>query len=141
MHRSSRIVMALVFIAAMFVAAGVQAAPSQARAAQNYLVLYKGNAVAADAITKAGGTLIATYNAIGVAVVRSSTTTFAANVRKDSRVAGDAATAGFATRLDRDTADAGPLPASAPASDNDSLSGLQWDMVQIHAPEAHAITG
>ena len=26
-------------------------------------------------------------------------------------------------------------------SDTDSLSGLQWDMAQIHAPEAHAITG
>ena len=26
-------------------------------------------------------------------------------------------------------------------SDSDSLSGLQWDMAQIHAPEAHAITG
>jgi lantibiotic leader peptide-processing serine protease len=26
-------------------------------------------------------------------------------------------------------------------SDSDSLSGLQWDMVQIHTPEAHAITG
>ena len=28
-----------------------------------------------------------------------------------------------------------------PATDTDSLSGLQWDMAQIHAPEAHAITG
>src|SRR6476661_5292869 len=30
---------------------------------------------------------------------------------------------------------------NTPATDNDSLSGLQWDMVQIHTPEAHAITG
>ena len=30
---------------------------------------------------------------------------------------------------------------SAPATDSDSLSGRQWDMVQIHTPEAHAITG
>jgi len=28
-----------------------------------------------------------------------------------------------------------------PATDSDNLSGLQWDMVQIHTPEAHAITG
>ena len=28
-----------------------------------------------------------------------------------------------------------------PVSDSDSLSGLQWDMAQIDAPEAHAITG
>ena len=76
-------------------------------------------------------------------MARSSSATFAANVRKDSRVAGAAATAGFATRLkgDVNAADAGPLPGSAPATDSDSLSGLQWDMIQIHTPEAHAITG
>jgi len=34
----------------------------------------------------------------------------------------------------------GDLP-NAPATDADSLSGLQWDMRQIHTPEAHAITG
>src|SRR5204862_7846998 len=28
-----------------------------------------------------------------------------------------------------------------PATDADSLSPLQWDMRQIHTPEAHAITG
>ena len=31
--------------------------------------------------------------------------------------------------------------ASAPATDADNLSGLQWDMVQINSPQAHAITG
>jgi subtilisin family serine protease len=143
MHRLSRIVMALVFIMAMLVAAGVQAAPTQAGSSQNYLVLYRGNAVAADAIAKADGTLVASYSAIGVAVARSSSATFAANVRKDNRVEGAAATAGFATKLEGDVnaADAGPLPGSAPATTSDSLSGLQWDMIQIHTPEAHAITG
>ena len=32
-------------------------------------------------------------------------------------------------------------PPNLPSSDGDPLSGLQWDMRQIHAPEAHAITG
>jgi lantibiotic leader peptide-processing serine protease len=32
-------------------------------------------------------------------------------------------------------------PRNKPATDTDSLSGLQWDMRQIHAPEAHQITG
>ena len=31
--------------------------------------------------------------------------------------------------------------AAAPAPGDDTLSGLQWDMNQIHAPEARAITG
>ena len=36
---------------------------------------------------------------------------------------------------------AGPLPGSTPAPGDDPLSSLQWDMVQIHAPEARAING
>jgi subtilisin family serine protease len=42
--------------------------------------------------------------------------------------------------VDASQADA-PVVPSAPATDSDSLSGLQWDMVQIHTPEAHAISG
>src|SRR5262249_56822364 len=66
----------------------------------------------------------------------------AADVRKANRVGGAAATAGFATRLEGDVnaADNAAVP-SAPATDSDSLSNLQWDMRQIHTPEAHAITG
>ncbi len=141
MHRLTRIIAALTFVVATLVAVSLRAGPVQAGTGQNYLVLYKGNSVAASAITAAGGTLVASYSQIGVAVARSSNANFAATVRQDSRVAGAAATAGFATRLDQDTADTGPLPDSAPATDSDSLSGLQWDMVQIHTPEAHAITG
>lgn len=125
----------------MLVAAGVQAAPSQAAAAQTYLVLYKGNAVAADAIAKAGGSIVARYDKIGVAVVSSSNANFAATVRKDSRVEGAAATAGFGIKAHDDVADAGAV-ASIPVNDSaEPLFGLQWDMVQIHTPEAHAITG
>jgi subtilisin family serine protease len=140
MRRFSRIIAALVLALTTILTANLPATYA-AGSSQTYLVLYKGNAVARDAIRSAGGTLVASYDKIGVAVVRSSNANFAATVRKDSRVEGAAATAGFATRLDRDTADNGPLPGGVPASDNDSLSGLQWDMVQIHTPEAHAITG
>src|SRR5262245_32368309 len=141
MHRLVRIIATFTFIAATLLVAGLRAGPVQAGTAQNYLVLYKGNAVTASAITAAGGTLVYAYNQIGVAVASSSSATFAADVARDNRVEGAAATAGFATRLDQDTADAGPLPDSAPATDSDSLSSLQWDMVQMHTPEAHAITG
>ena len=55
MHRLVRIIAALSILAATLIAAGVQAAPSQAGTAQTYLVLYKGNAVAADAITASLG--------------------------------------------------------------------------------------
>jgi subtilisin family serine protease len=142
MYRLARIAAALVFILTLAMVANVGATPAVAGSSQTYLVLYKGNAVAADAIAKAGGTLVANYSAIGVAVARSSSATFAANIRKDSRVEGATATAGFATKLERDVNAADEVAApNTPATDNDSLSGLQWDMVQIHAPEAHAITG
>jgi subtilisin family serine protease len=142
MHRFARIIAALTLTVTMVLTANLPATPAVAGSSQTYLVLYRGNAVAADAIANAGGTLVANYDAIGVAVARSSSATFAADVRKDSRVAGAAATAGFATRLNDDSAAAADAPvANALATDSDSLSGLQWDMIQILTPEAHAITG
>ena len=114
----------------------------------NYLVVYK-NAVPADAaasIQKAGGALVYAYPEIGVAVASSNESSFRANVLKDSRVDDASATASFAYKLPAQPAAdaAGPQPGdlpNAPASDADSLSPLQWDMRQIHTPEAHAITG
>jgi subtilisin family serine protease len=90
--------------------------------------------------------VIASYNQIGVVIARSDRTDFRSTIARDTRVDGVSATAGFATQLDGSIADdaqgppAGDLP-NAPAADTDSLSGLQWDMRQIHAPQAHAITG
>src|SRR5438128_2694797 len=118
---------------------------------QNYIVLYNGSAVPADAvatIARAGGSLVYSYNQIGVAIARSSSANFRANIVKDNKVEGAAATASFATRL-TDQIDssenasgppAGDLPKS-PAPGGDSLSSQQWDMKQINAFAAHAITG
>jgi subtilisin family serine protease len=131
------------------------AAPSRAKAAsftytdtgaaQTYIVLYKKNSVASDAasvISKAGGTLVYSYKQIGVVIASSANASFSSNLLKDSRVQGAVASAGFATRLDTDTFDnSDPITPGTPAPGNDSLSGLQWDMVQIHAPEARAING
>src|SRR5256886_4458799 len=124
---------------------------AQAGTMQNYIILYGGSAVPADAaasINRAGGTLVYSYSQIGVAIARSDYSNFRANIVKDNKVEGASSTAAFATRLNDDqssSADAsGPPPGdlpTAPASDADSLSPLQWDMGQIHTPEAHAITG
>jgi subtilisin family serine protease len=120
--------------------------------AENYVILYKGQAVPADAastIQKAGGTLVYSYGQIGVAIASSTSSTFRDKVLKDLRVENAAGTSLYATRLTDDTwasqdDAAGPPPGdlpNSPASDTDSLSPLQWDMRQIHTPEAHAITG
>nr|MBA2537655.1 S8 family serine peptidase [Actinomycetota bacterium] len=115
-----------------------------------YIVLYKSSAVPADASTrigKAGGTLVVSYDQIGVAIAKSDNSWFRTSLLKDSRIDGVASTEGFGSQVapvetGSHDGDGGPgdLP-NAPAADADSLSPLQWDMRQIHAPEAHAITG
>jgi subtilisin family serine protease len=118
--------------------------------AGNYIVLYKGSSSPADAaatIQKAGGSVVYVYSQIGVAVASSDSPSFRTAMLKDTRVDEVSATAGFAAKLP-DT-EAPPVSASdppsglpnAPATDADTLSPLQWDMRQIHTPEAHAITG
>src|SRR4051812_7288151 len=105
--------------------------------ADSFVVLYKGNSVPASAkadVQKAGGTFVYGYDAIGVAIARSDSASFAANLAKDNRVEGVSSTAKFASKLDEpaaqsDAAD-GPPPGdlpNAPATDADSLSPFQWD--------------
>src|SRR2546427_8986929 len=123
--------------------------PARAGTMQTYIVLYSAQAVPADAartIANAGGVLVYAYNAIGVVIARSDSSLFRDTLLADSRIENVSSTAGFATKLrDVVTTDAsvsGPSgPLGTPASDTDNLSPLQWDMIQIHTPEAHAITG
>ena len=129
------------------VAVGVAPSAAVSSASSTYLVLFKKQALPSDAaaaMTKAGGTLVSSYGQIGVVVASSDSPTFASALAKDINVEGVSSTAGFATRVDDgvagDSADAQIDPGS-PAPGADSLSPLQWDMVQIHAPEARAITG
>ena len=114
-----------------------------AGAADTYLILYSKASVPADAarsIADAGGTLVASYDAIGVAVATSSSAQFRANVVRDARVEGAAATSAFATRVTDEFSVLDDTSANT-GSWGDPLSNRQWDMVQIHVPEAFAITG
>src|SRR6266508_2800954 len=137
----------LVSMVGVFPVAAASLPYSSTGVTQTYIVLYKKNATPSDAastVSKAGGTLVYSYKQIGVLIASSDNALFTANLLKDSNVQGASATAGFATQLSDEVATdetASPLPDNAPATDSDSLSGLQWDMVQIHTPEAHAITG
>ncbi|HYW87032.1 MAG TPA: S8 family serine peptidase, partial [Chloroflexota bacterium] len=138
----------MVLATSLLVVPGSISAEPAASAAETYLIVYSGAAVPADAATSmatAGGTLVYSYDAIGVAIASSSSPSFRDNIMRDSRVDGASATAAFATRLNDANLDAAnttstPAPAS-PAPGNDNLSGRQWDMTQIHAPEARAING
>src|SRR5262245_17489481 len=77
---------------------------------QNYIVLFAGQSVPADAsslIANAGGTLVYSYNAIGVAVASSASNTFRSNLLKDQRVENASSTARFGIQLTDRLVDAG----------------------------------
>jgi lantibiotic leader peptide-processing serine protease len=140
------LIMTLTLLLSAVLVTSAGAAPQQAGVAETYVVLYKAQSVPADAVASiaaAGGTLVYRYDQIGVAIARSNNAAFRGNLLKDSRVQGASSTAKFATQLNDDAADtnADTPVANTPAPGNDTLSGLQWDMDQIHAPDARAITG
>jgi len=122
--------------AAAFV--GIGAADAGSAGPQTYIVLAKQDqADVAGSVQRAGGTLVASYPEIGVAIARSANLDFRGAVLKDARIQGVAATTGFGVRL-RDGFAARAASAAAPV--DDTFDALQWDMKQIRAPEAHAIT-
>ncbi len=111
---------------------------------QTYIVTYKDNGSSKDAaalIRGAGGQLVYNYQQIGVVIARSNRSDFAANLRAAPAVDGAAATTNFGIRLSNGQLDASEAVTRAQdiPSGGDSLSGLQWDMTQIHAFDAQAI--
>ncbi len=146
-RRMFSLVMAFVMSLSATSAIAVSAAPAQDGTAQNYLVVYSALSVpnnAAATISQAGGTLLYSYNSIGVVLASSSSSTFRTLLMQNSSILGVDATGSFATQLSDGVQanDNAPDPSiNTPAPGMDSLSGLQWDMVQMHAFEAHAITG
>jgi subtilisin family serine protease len=150
-HRFVKIALAIIIAVGMLSFAAPQVSPTQADGSQTYIVLYKQQAVpgnAASVIEGAGGTLIYSYDQIGVAIATSDDAAFRDKLLRDKKIEGVASTAGFASRLNDEfevlDAASGPPPGTlpnAPAAFDDPLSPQQWDMVQIHVPEALEITG
>jgi lantibiotic leader peptide-processing serine protease len=150
MNRQRGLLAALVsvfLVLGMVMALGPVAGARTSGPTETYIILYKKHSVpsnAAKAVKSSGGTFVYSYDKIGVVIARSDNSAFRANVMRDSRIEGAQSTADFAMRIDDGTNDQGPPPGdlpNAPATDSDTFSGLQWDMRQIKAPEAHAITG
>jgi subtilisin family serine protease len=145
--RASRSLLSVLALPALLLGAATGAR------AENFVVLYQKNSVPADAaaaVAKAGGQVVANYAQIGVLVARSDNAGFAATMRQAKGVQGAAATGRFGVRKDGtsnvlalvEAADNTPaLLPPTPAPGNDSLSGLQWDMAQILAPQARALNG
>jgi lantibiotic leader peptide-processing serine protease len=141
-HRSKLAGAAVALITVAGLTATMPTASAGAEA--TYLVLYQAGASSSDAksaVEEAGGTLVANYSAIGVVIARSSSAGFAAAMRHTKNVDDAVDTSGFGTKLRESGVDEGAeVTAAQAATWGDSLSGRQWDMRQIHAPEAHEIS-
>ena len=136
----------LVAIVAALAAATILAVPGPVHATttKTYVVLYRGTSVPSDSanvVAAAGGSLTIAYNQIGVAIATSDNPAFRSALLRDNRIQGASATEGFGIRLDDSAGSDDPVLPSTPAPGSDSLSGLQWDMDQIQAPQARAING
>jgi subtilisin family serine protease len=138
----------VILVVGLLIGLGMQANPVQAATTgpvETYLVVYKAGASSQDAqslVQGAGGSLVVNYDQIGIAVAKSNHTDFTSKVLIDSRVDAVAPTQQGATRL-RDGepgADGSQSTPAVPPAPGDNLSGLQWDMRQIHAFQAQSIT-
>src|SRR5438874_731977 len=92
-------------VVAVAVIALTGGAAGSAGTTQTYLIVYKQQAVPADAaasIQSAGGTLIYSYSQIGVAVATSGSSSFRSSLLMDNRVDNASSTAGFAYQLPAD---------------------------------------
>ncbi len=146
--RRNRLLLVLALTLVAGVTAIINAPGARSSATGTFLIVWKNNQVPADAATNiqnAGGTLVYSYSQIGVAVARSDSTSFRDKLMaSDKSIEGAAATGKLGAQAPDEAefnqGEARVEPKS-PAPGQDNLSGLQWDMEQIHAFEAHEIEG
>jgi subtilisin family serine protease len=117
---------------------------SSSPSSQSFLVAFSGGSIPSNAdaiVAGAGGTIAARYVNVGAVLARSTSPSFAATLRASAGVDAVGAVSAVHSQLTPLVAAAKPHhPMKPPASKGDPLSFRQWDMDQIHAPEAHAIT-
>jgi len=111
--------------------------------AQTFLVLYKAlnvpKTVSSD-VTKAGGTLVASYPEIGIAIARSASDTFVKTMSKNVLI--DTVTPTQQAAVDSLPSVTSHVKAKVTkpaAQSGEPLAPLQWNMRQIHADQARAI--
>jgi len=116
--------------------------PARASAPRTYLVLYKSQAVPHDAgpkIAAAGGSLVYSYDPIGVAIAQSDSDAFQTSLLADGRIEGVSATGSFGSQLTETAELVDPAELIQAGPWGDPMSSRQWDMLQIHVPEAQEI--
>ena len=132
---------AAVLVAGAFV--GATSTPTMAMGEEStYVVLApqgQSTAKAADRVAAAGGTVVASYDKIGVLIARSSSTSFAGAVA-GSGVESVASTDGLGTAIDESATTVVDAPTATGDPTTEPLWAQQWDMARIDVPEAHQVT-
>jgi hypothetical protein len=113
---------------------------------RSYLVSFTGGSIPSNAaalVSTAGGTVTARYNAVGIVLARSGSASFATTLRGLAGIDAVGAVDSVHTGIGpvRGKTSAHRTHGSRPVAGNDPLSFRQWDMDQIHAPQARAIAG
>ena len=114
-------------------------------AQQTFLVVYRDTgsvpASASADIDRAGGTLVASFPKIGVAVAHAGSATFVTKLARNARVQSVVPTTGEGVSGLPVNVPSAMLPAARPpAPAGEPFAAMQWNMDQIHASEARAIT-
>ncbi|BAJ31444.1 MULTISPECIES: S8 family serine peptidase [Kitasatospora] len=93
-------------------------------------------------IRAAGGTVVASYERIGVVIAHSADPGFAATLRASKAIdsVGASRTAGILAADVEDTVQEAAVPAAVPADGSEPLWANQWDMRQIGVDRAHRTT-
>ncbi|MET0285086.1 MAG: S8 family serine peptidase [Polyangiales bacterium] len=110
----------------------------------NFLVVYKLESVPSSAaadIKKAGGSVLAAYKELGIVLASSASSGFQAALAKNALVQAVAPTQGAAVdALPSEGPEQKSRPAPVQQASGDTLAPMQWNMTQIRAPQARAIT-
>ncbi len=120
-------------------------AGASSSSSSSYLVAFTSGGIPANAaalVAAAGGTIVARYPNVGAILARGSDAGFAARLRASAGVQSVGSARSIHSRIAPvfgASAGAGRPPKPRPGA-GDPLSSLQWDMDQIHAPAAHAIS-
>jgi hypothetical protein len=111
---------------------------------QSFLVSFTNGGIPgnADALVKAaGGAIAARYPNVGAVLARSTSTSFAGVLRSSGGIAAVGAVTSVSSKLAPVASIGGEqAPMTPPKSVGDPLSFRQWDMDQIRAPAARAVT-
>ncbi|MCX4688444.1 S8 family serine peptidase [Kitasatospora purpeofusca] len=93
------------------------------------------------AVKALGGTVVYSYEQIGVVIARSTDTQFAAKLRKAKAVesVGASRTKGITASEDK-VAEVAAAPTAAPAAGEEPYWANQWDMRQIGVDKAHKLS-